>query len=202
MSSIRLSFSNISAICAVCFCCALVGCGNHQITISTSSVSPDDNILSSSSVNQIPNTVTSRNLTSRSKNKHIPHNKNSHSKDEVIFMSDYASALEQAEASNKPLLVFFYAPNCVFSKQMLDDAFSDKRVVNMSKQFICVAVDVDTNSRLCKKLGVKGMPTVQFMSPQGNLIQCLTAQKTSEQLLSQMQLMIQSFALNRQQTRR
>ena len=112
----------------------------------------------------------------------------------VEFCTDYATARENAKKENKPILMFFYGPNCTFSQQMRSVTFNNKDIKRLAEQFICVQVDEGSNLKLCTEFEVKGTPTIQFMTPQGTLLQRLTASQTSDHLLMQMQVVIQSLA--------
>ncbi len=112
----------------------------------------------------------------------------------VEFLSDYDSARETAKKENKPLLLFFYTPKCVYSRQMLNETFRNKEVLDFAKQFICLQIDESRSRELCEELDVNATPTIQFMTPDGTLLQRLTAKKTADQLLLQMHVAIQSLA--------
>jgi len=118
----------------------------------------------------------------------------------VIFYDDFSEAQRIATQEKKPMFLFFYSPNCVFSQQMMKETFYDENVVKLSQRFVCVKIDESRQRKMCEEYDVKGTPTIQFMNPQGILLQRLTAKKTSSQLLHQMQIAIESLAA-REQTR-
>ena len=116
----------------------------------------------------------------------------------VVFYDDFNEARAVAVQEKKPMILFFYSPNCVFSQQMMKETFGDENVVKLSQQFICVKIDESRQRKMCEEYDVKGTPTIQFMNPQGILLQRLTAKKTSSQLLHQMQIAIESLAARTQ----
>ena len=116
----------------------------------------------------------------------------------ITFYNDFKTAQEAALKENKPMMLFFYAPNCIFSRQMLKETLHDQDVVKLSQQFICVRIDESRERKMCEEYDVKGTPTVQFMNPQGILLQRLTAKKSANQLILQMQVAIESLAARNQ----
>lgn len=116
----------------------------------------------------------------------------------IAFFDDFDEARSIASQEKKPMLLFFYSPNCVFSQQMLKETFSDEGVTKLSRQFVCVKIDESRQRKICEEYDVKGTPTIQFTNPQGILLQRLTARKTPNQLLLQMQIAIESLAARNQ----
>ena len=112
----------------------------------------------------------------------------------VAFYDDFTEARAVAVQEKKPMILFFYSPNCVFSQRMLKETFHDENVVKLSQQFVCVKIDESRQRKMCEEYDVKGTPTIQFMNPQGILLQRLTAKKTSGEILLQMQIAIESLA--------
>jgi len=116
----------------------------------------------------------------------------------VAFYDDFNEARSVAVQEKKPMILFFYSPNCVFSRQMMQETFCDENVVKLSQQFVCVKIDESRQRKMCEEYDVKGTPTIQFVNPQGILLQRLTAKKSTSQLLLQMQIAIESLAAREQ----
>ena len=116
----------------------------------------------------------------------------------IAFYDDFSEARSIAIQEKKPMILFFYSPNCIFSQQMMQETFCDENVVKLSQQFVCVKIDESRQRKMCEEYDVKGTPTIQFMNPQGILLQRLTAKKSTNQLLLQMQIAIESLAARKQ----
>lgn len=117
---------------------------------------------------------------------------------EVAFLQDYKTGREIAKEKNKPILLFFYLPDCVHSQKMLNETFRNEEVLSLSERFVCIKIDVTQEKKLCKDLEVNSIPMVQFMTSQGTLLQRLAGKTPNQpnQLLVQMQVAIQSAAVN------
>ncbi len=112
----------------------------------------------------------------------------------IPFRNDYLAARQAAREQGKPLLLFFFAPNCPFSTQMLDETFRDQAICRASDRFVCVRIDSSVETDLCREFHIKGFPTIQFMSPQGVMLKRITGKQSSSQLAVQMDAAIQSIA--------
>lgn len=113
-----------------------------------------------------------------------------------VFENSYSLAREKAALESKPLLLFFTEENCIFSKKMLNEVFNDPEIVRLSRNFICVNIDINAkeNQDLCKELNIPGSPTIQFMSSSGRPFQCIMQYQPKEELARQMEVVLYSVA--------
>lgn len=100
-----------------------------------------------------------------------------------------------ARETNKPIMLFFTAPNCTFSAQMLSGTFCDENIKHLAEQFVCIQVNAGISEELCREFNIKGFPTIQFISPQGIMLKRIAGKQSPEQLAMQMQATIQSLAI-------
>lgn len=118
----------------------------------------------------------------------------------VQFKTDLATGLSAASDGQKPVLLFFAAENCPFSRKMLDETFADPEIRRLSQAFVCVQIDPDTDNLgpLGKDYRVPGTPTVQFLSSEGgDLLQTARFQSAPE-LKNQMEKVLHSVAWRRE----
>lgn len=118
----------------------------------------------------------------------------------VQFKTDLAAGLSTASANQKPVLLFFAAENCPFSRKMLDETFADSEVRRLSQSFVCIRIDPDKDNLglLGKDYRVAGTPTIQFLSAEGgDLLQTARFQSASE-LKNQMEKVLHSVAWRRE----
>lgn len=105
----------------------------------------------------------------------------------VSFVTDYAEGLELAQQWEKPVLLFFTASWCPFSQQMLQQTFRDPQVARLSKQFICIHVDVEQNPIIARNHQVRAVPTVQILSPRRVLICRLNGYLSAQEAVHHLQ---------------
>ncbi|UCF80127.1 MAG: thioredoxin family protein [Acidobacteriota bacterium] len=98
---------------------------------------------------------------------------------------DLDAALALARASGKPLVVDFWAPWCVYCLKMDRTTFRDEDVVNLvHTAFVPVKINYDEMPReLAAELGIAGLPTILFLSPDGGELERLTAYVDAEGFL-------------------
>jgi thiol:disulfide interchange protein len=114
------------------------------------------------------------------------------------FSASYQQAFSEAERENKPLLLFFTAEWCHYCHQMAGEAFTNPQVVSLSEKFVCVLIDADTSPDVCRAFHVSAFPTVQFVSPQGLVLNRIEGKRPGHQVMMAMQAALQTAALRNQ----
>lgn len=115
-------------------------------------------------------------------------------KGNLRFVDGYAAGVEAGTSSGKPLMLFFTAEWCHFCHELANEAFTSPQVVKLSDNFVCVLVDADREQDVCRQFGVKGFPTIQFVSPQGAELNRIIGKRSSADVASEMQDALQSVA--------
>jgi thiol:disulfide interchange protein len=110
------------------------------------------------------------------------------------FIDGYERGYLEARRQNKPLLLFFTAQWCHFCHQMADEALTNDQVVSLSERFVCVLVDADASPEVCKQFHVSRFPTIQFVSPQGVVLNRLEGKCPGHQVTMAMQSALQTVA--------
>jgi len=83
----------------------------------------------------------------------------------------FDKGLAQAKAENKNIFLYFHAEWCTFCKKLMATTFQDKKVVRfLSDRFVSISVDTDVEKMVTGNYGVKGLPTIWFLKPDGTRI--------------------------------
>ncbi len=110
------------------------------------------------------------------------------------FIEAFDRGYVEARRQNKPLLLFFTAEWCHYCHQMADEALTDDQVVSLSERFVCVLVDADAARDVCRQFHVARFPTIQFVSPQGVVLNRLEGKVPVHQVTMAMQAALQTVA--------
>lgn len=86
---------------------------------------------------------------------------------EIEWISDYDEGRRQAKADGKPALIDFGAAWCPPCQDMDREAWPDARIVELAEQFVCIKIDLDKDRTTPTKYGVRNVPTVLFLGPDG-----------------------------------
>jgi thiol:disulfide interchange protein len=110
------------------------------------------------------------------------------------FVEGYERGYNEARRQNKPLMLFFSAEWCHYCHQMADEALTNDQVVSLSERFVCVLVDADAAPEVCRQFHVSRFPTIQFVSPQGVVLNRLEGKRPGHQVTIAMQAALQTVA--------
>lgn len=84
-----------------------------------------------------------------------------------IAWMPYEAGVALASQTSKPMLVDFTATWCGWCKKLEQDVFSNKEMISLSQQFVCIRVDGDERRDLASKFGVDGYPTTLILDASG-----------------------------------
>ncbi|MDI6751253.1 MAG: thioredoxin domain-containing protein [bacterium] len=105
----------------------------------------------------------------------------------------FEDGLKRAKAENKPLMVHFTADWCSWCKKLEAEAFRNQEVILLSKSLVSVKIDCEKTPELAKKFQVRGLPTILFISPEGNVIHKVIGYRPQDAFLSEMKTALSSF---------
>lgn len=89
----------------------------------------------------------------------------------IVWRTDYFSAVAEARRTHKPLLVEFYATWCSACRSLDRGALRDSRVEDALERFIAVRVDTDyAPASLGLQYSVSGIPALHVVSPDENIL--------------------------------
>lgn len=94
--------------------------------------------------------------------------------DEAKSAEPFDAALQRAKDSCKPVMIDFFADWCAACKELDEHTYVAPEVISEAKRFVTIKVD-GTNDHevldgLYERFGVKGLPTVAFVDPMGQVL--------------------------------
>lgn len=94
---------------------------------------------------------------------------------DVRWSHDLKDAAVQSEATGKPILITFTASWCHYCHKLLDETFTDQKVVTrVNEYFVPVVLDADEHERAVQLLGIEAFPSTVVISPELNVLGRIT----------------------------
>ena len=114
---------------------------------------------------------------------------------EIQWGFSLAAGLRSARQANKPLLVDFHAKWCGGCKRMDRDTYSAEEVIELSRNFVCVKVDTDKYRQVAREYKVRGLPTIIFLNPEGEVIKRVVGFRNSADFAGLMKEVLEDYGL-------
>jgi thiol:disulfide interchange protein len=104
----------------------------------------------------------------------------------IEWCNSFAEGLNIAKEKKKPLMVDFEAGWCMWCKKLDETTYKDGQVIALSKEFIPVKVDCDEDTITPGRYGIRGLPTILFLNPEGKVIHQVIGYRSPENFLREM----------------
>lgn len=105
-----------------------------------------------------------------------------------ISWNDYTPGMALAGKEGKNIFLYFHASWCGYCTKLKKETFTDDRIkAYLNDHFVSIAVDTDKREKLARQWGVRGLPTLWFLEPDGTKINSLPGFASADQLLSILQ---------------
>lgn len=106
--------------------------------------------------------------------------------DEISWIYDLNDALAASARDGKPVFADVYTDWCGWCKKLDSDVYTDKRMIELSADFICVKIDGDKYKDIVQKYKVNGYPTLLFLDDKGKVIGQVPGYIEADELLNVM----------------
>jgi len=83
----------------------------------------------------------------------------------IKWLSSFDTARDEARKSKKILMLHFYTTWGDWSKKMDKETYTYYKVIDLSKNFVCVKIDLDKNEDMESRYNISGHPTIVFEDP-------------------------------------
>ena len=111
---------------------------------------------------------------------------------EPTWLHSYQAGVKLAQQTHRPLLLSFHAPGCSWCAKMDAETFTDPAVVELSRSFVCVVVESETETEAVQHYNVTEYPTTLLTDPQGHILSATTSYVPASELLPALRKTAQS----------
>ena len=101
---------------------------------------------------------------------------------EVRWASAFSTAMEQARAEQKYVMVDFFTSWCHWCKVLDQKTYNDGRVTALTDRMVSVKVNAEIDESVAAFYAVRGYPTIVFLNPDGSLRRRITGFQPPEAL--------------------
>jgi thioredoxin-related protein len=106
-------------------------------------------------------------------------------KSELIKWHSFDAAQQQENAEKRKFIVFFHADWCAYCHKLEKNAFSNQEIADyINTNFVPVKVDTMKESQTAARFGVRGLPDIRFLTPEGDGIAKIPGYVENTQLLT------------------
>ncbi len=85
----------------------------------------------------------------------------------VTWTMDYEAGLARAKSTGRPVMLFFTADWCGYCTLIRKEVFAREDVGRAADKLVNIWLDVDKERDLARDYRIRGVPSLIFLSPQG-----------------------------------
>ena len=106
------------------------------------------------------------------------------SSQQAIQWKTFKAGMSEAQETDKPIFLHFYAIWCAYCSKMEKESFQNDTVIDfLNQNYISIRVDVDKQPDIAQNYNVFALPTTYFFSAKGDKIGPIPGYITRERLL-------------------
>ena len=102
------------------------------------------------------------------------------------WIPTYDKGMKQAKKTGKPVIIDFYTDWCGYCKKLDREVFADAEFKKLAQKFICIKVDCEKDKKTPGEYGIRGYPTIYFLSPKGKILDKIGGYRKKEAFISTM----------------
>lgn len=104
----------------------------------------------------------------------------------VVWLTDFDKAAKEAAKTKKPIMIDFYADWCGWCVKLDKEVYTNGKVIEASKKFVNVKIDTDKSESIARKYGIRGLPTILFLSSDSKEVSRVVGYRPADEFLKEM----------------
>lgn len=106
----------------------------------------------------------------------------------MVKWQTYAQVQPEKNNSDRKIFIYISSKRCGYCRKLEKEAFTNQTIVDyLNDNYTFIHVDSDKESQLARRLGVRGVPDLRFLTPQNEPIARLPGYVPPETLLNLLQ---------------
>jgi thiol:disulfide interchange protein len=102
-------------------------------------------------------------------------------------------AMGEAADRKQPIMIDVYADWCVWCKRLDSDTYSHEDVIAKAGEFVSLKLDADANREIVTEYRIGGLPTILFITANGEEIHRVVGYKTAGEFVREMDTALSAF---------
>ena len=103
----------------------------------------------------------------------------------LINWLSFDAAQQQQNTRNQKFMIYFHADWCAYCHKLEKNAFSNREIATyINTNFLPVMVDTTKDRQTAARFGVRGLPDIRFLTPEGDGIAKIPGYVEGKQLLT------------------
>ena len=98
----------------------------------------------------------------------------------IEWIKSYGEGMKLAKSTRRPVMLFFTANWCGYCRKLIQEVYSNDSVAKESKRFVNIWINIDEDRKTPAEYGIRGVPTVFFLDPDGQTAMLYTGPRTPE----------------------
>ena len=116
---------------------------------------------------------------------------------DIPWAKNFETGVALARQNHKPLFLSFHAPGCGWCAKLDTETFTDTKVVDLARNFVCVRLESDVDAALVQKYGVSEYPMTVLVTSEGKELTRVTGYVPPERFAPALQLILQADATHK-----
>ena len=113
---------------------------------------------------------------------------------QIDWIRDYKAGIKRAQETKLPVMIDFWASWCGPCIRMDREVYNQPKLIEASKRFVFIQVDIDRDSGTAAKYGAQVIPMMVFIDPWENVLMNRRAFAYASDILEMMKPMPAGFA--------
>ncbi len=111
----------------------------------------------------------------------------------IQWIRDYGEGMKLAREDVCPMLIDFWSEQCIPCKQADKNLYNDPALIEASRDFVLIRVDIDKNPAVARRFAVEELPMKIILDPWENVLSRVQGSTTKSELIEALKRIPETF---------